>query len=135
MKKFPSYGIIKKNLRRGILCLGSTDKKKYKKVKRAKNDIEKIGEKYGFTYEQIHNFISRYNTQQRKPAAGIAIRKKGKPPKDCVGSEEDKAAELRFILARRKEVRTNIKYMVLYRHKDKYRISEMCRFFEVTRSS
>ncbi len=31
-------------------------------------------------------------------------------------------------------MRTSVKYMVIYRHKDKYRISEMCRFFEVSRS-
>jgi len=31
-------------------------------------------------------------------------------------------------------VRTSVKYMVIYRHKDKYSISEMCRFFEVSRS-
>jgi len=31
-------------------------------------------------------------------------------------------------------VRTSVKYMVIYRHKDKYSISEMCRFFGVSRS-
>jgi len=31
-------------------------------------------------------------------------------------------------------VRTSIKYMVIYRHKEKYSISEMCRFFDVSRS-
>ena len=31
-------------------------------------------------------------------------------------------------------MRTQVKYRVIYRHKDKYRISEMCRFFEVSRS-
>ncbi len=39
-----------------------------------------------------------------------------------------------FSLAHRKEVRTSVKYRVIYRHKDKYSISEMCRFFEVSRS-
>ena len=39
-----------------------------------------------------------------------------------------------FSLAHRKEVRTGIKYLVIYRHKDKYGVSEMCRFFEVSRS-
>ena len=29
---------------------------------------------------------------------------------------------------------TSVKYMVIYRNKDKYSISEMCRFFEVSRS-
>jgi len=31
-------------------------------------------------------------------------------------------------------VRAQVKYMVIYRHKDKYSISEMCRFFKVSRS-
>jgi putative transposase len=31
-------------------------------------------------------------------------------------------------------VRTSIKYLVVYRHKDKYSISEMCKFFAVSRS-
>jgi putative transposase len=31
-------------------------------------------------------------------------------------------------------VRTSVKYLVIYRHKNKYSISEMCRFFEVSRS-
>ena len=31
-------------------------------------------------------------------------------------------------------MRTSVKYMVIYRHKEKYSIREMCRFFEVSRS-
>lgn len=31
-------------------------------------------------------------------------------------------------------MRTSVKYRVIYRHKDKYSIREMCRFFEVSRS-
>ena len=31
-------------------------------------------------------------------------------------------------------MRTSVKFMVMYRHRDKYSISEMCRFFEVSRS-
>ena len=31
-------------------------------------------------------------------------------------------------------MRTSVKYMVIYRNKDKYSISEMCRFFKVSRS-
>ena len=31
-------------------------------------------------------------------------------------------------------MRTSVKYMVIYRHKDKYSISAMCRFFNVSRS-
>ena len=31
-------------------------------------------------------------------------------------------------------MRTSVKYLVIYRHKEKYSISKMCRFFEVSRS-
>ena len=31
-------------------------------------------------------------------------------------------------------MRTSVKFMVIYRHKEKYSISEMCRFFDVSRS-
>lgn len=31
-------------------------------------------------------------------------------------------------------MRLDVKYLVIYRHKDKYTISEMCRFFDVSRS-
>jgi len=60
-----------------------------------------IGKKYGFTYEQVHNFISRYNEKQRKIAAGITIKKKGRPPKDYQISKEDQVAQLRYIINRK----------------------------------
>ena len=60
-----------------------------------------IGEKLGFSYDQIHNFISRHNERQRKLSAGIAIKKKGRPPRNYVVSERDKVSELRYILARK----------------------------------
>ncbi len=60
-----------------------------------------ICEKYGFSMKQLTNFITRHNTNQKKVAAGIALKKKGRPPKDYVVSEEDKIAELRYILARK----------------------------------
>jgi len=31
-------------------------------------------------------------------------------------------------------VKTSVKYMVIYRHKEKSSISEMCRFFEISAS-
>lgn len=63
--------------------------------------LREIGEKYGFTYEQVHNFISRHNIKQRKIAAGMALKRKGRPPKNYVVSEQDRVAELKYILARK----------------------------------
>ena len=60
-----------------------------------------IGEKLGFSKDQMHNFFCRYNEKQRKISAGIAPKKKGRPPKDYVVKKEDKVAELRYILARK----------------------------------
>ena len=83
----------------------------YRHIKEYENEIielksqgltlREIGNKYGFTYEQVHNFISRYNERQRKIEAGIALKRKGRPPKDFVVTEEDKIAELKYILARK----------------------------------
>lgn len=63
--------------------------------------LREIGEKLGFTYEQVHNFISRHNINQRKCEAGIALKKKGRPPKDDQITEEDKVSELKYIMARK----------------------------------
>lgn len=60
-----------------------------------------IGEKLGFSKEQIKQFINRYNKKQMKIKAGISLRRKGRPPKDYVVREEDKIAELKYILARK----------------------------------
>ena len=83
----------------------------YRRIKEYETEILKlkeegytkreIGEKFGFTKEQIHNFISRHNTNKRKIAAGMALKRKGRPPKDYVVTEQDKIAELRYILARK----------------------------------
>ena len=62
---------------------------------------KEIGQKLGLSFEQIHNFISRHNEKQRRISAGIALKKKGRPPKDCVVREEYKVAELKYILARK----------------------------------
>lgn len=60
-----------------------------------------IGEKLGFSKDQVKGFIKRDNGNQRKIAAGIALKKKGRPSKDCVVTETDKVNELKYILARK----------------------------------
>ena len=60
-----------------------------------------ICERFGFSIKQIENFITNNNRRQDKIAAGIAIRKKGRPAKDSVVTEEDKVAELRYKLSRK----------------------------------
>lgn len=63
--------------------------------------LREIGELYGFSYEQVHNFISRYNEKQRKIKAGIALKAKGRPPKDYEITEDMKINELKYIIARK----------------------------------
>lgn len=63
--------------------------------------MREIGELYGFSYEQVHNFISRYNEKQRKIKAGIALKAKGRPPKDYEITEDMKINELKYIIARK----------------------------------
>ena len=60
-----------------------------------------IREKFGFSKKQYDNFITRYNRRQDKIAAGIAVKKKGRPAKNSVVTEQDKLADLRYKLARK----------------------------------
>ena len=63
--------------------------------------LREIGNALGFTYKQIREFKTRYNKNQKKLQVGIAINRKGRPPKDYAVSEQDKVAELKYILARK----------------------------------
>ena len=60
-----------------------------------------IGERLGFRKEQVKGFVRRRREKQRKIAAGIALKKKGRPAKDSVVSQEDKLADLRYKLSRK----------------------------------
>ena len=57
--------------------------------------LREIGKRLDFTYEQLHNFISRYNARQRKLAVGILPKKKGRPRKSHDITERDKDARIR----------------------------------------
>lgn len=46
--------------------------------------LREIGEIFGFTLKQMKNFKTRYNKNQRKLAAGIEIKPKGRPRKDGI---------------------------------------------------
>ena len=59
-----------------------------------------ICEKFGFSKKQYENFITRYNRKQDKIAAGIAIKRKGRPSHDYAVSEQDRIDALKYILTR-----------------------------------
>ena len=63
--------------------------------------VREIGERFGLSYEQTHEFFKRYNRKQRKIAAGLAIRRKGRPPKDYIVTDDAKISELKYIIARK----------------------------------
>ena len=63
--------------------------------------LREISEQLGFSYKQVREFKTRYNRKQKKIALGIAIKKKGRPAKDSIVTEEDKLADLRYKLARK----------------------------------
>ena len=77
------------------------DEKEIRELRAQGKTGREIREKFGFSKKQYENFITRYNRRQDKIAAGIAIRKKGRPPKDTVVTKEDKLADLRYKLARK----------------------------------
>ena len=85
--------------------------RKYRHIKEYEREILKlkedglthrqIGDKLGFTKEQIKEFFKRYHKKQRRIEAGVALRKKGRPPKDYAFRKQDKIAELKYIIARK----------------------------------
>lgn len=60
-----------------------------------------IGEVLGFSREQVHGFVKRLHTKERKVAAGEALSKKGRPAKSNRCTETDKVSELKYQLARK----------------------------------
>ena len=63
--------------------------------------LRQIGDRLGFSVKQLKNFITRYNENQRRIAAGVVLRKKGRPPKDDKYTETNKVNELKYIIARK----------------------------------
>ena len=47
--------------------------------------LREIGEMFGFTKNQVQDFKTRYNIRQRKLAAGMTLKRKGRPRKDGTG--------------------------------------------------
>ena len=60
-----------------------------------------IGERFGFSKEQIKGLLKRNRRREEKISYGIPPKKRGRPAKDSVVTEEDKLADLRYKLARK----------------------------------
>ncbi|MPN60532.1 hypothetical protein SDC9_208260 [bioreactor metagenome] len=70
-------------------------------MKRSGQTHREIAAKLVYTHKQIQELVRRENKRQCKLAAEIAINKKRRPSKDCIVTEEDKIAELRYKLSRK----------------------------------
>lgn len=60
-----------------------------------------IGERLEFTKKQVKEFFHREHRKERKIAAGIVSKKRGRPPKDDKYTETDKINELKYIIDRK----------------------------------
>ena len=75
--------------------------KEMMRLKEEGQTVREIGEKLGFSQSKIKEFFRRLRIKEQKIEAGISLKRKGRPPKDYVVKEEDKVAELKYILARK----------------------------------
>ena len=62
---------------------------------------KEIAQRLGFSKEQVKGFIKRQHKKERKIAAGIALKKKGRLSKDNKITQTDKVNELKYIIARK----------------------------------
>ena len=60
-----------------------------------------IGEKFGISKEQVKGVLQRKRHREEKLSYGIPPKKRGRPAKNSVVTEEDKLADLRYKLARK----------------------------------
>ena len=104
MTKKTSYGIIE-------TIGGFVMARNYRHIQQYEDEImelrehglslRQIGDRLGFSVKQLKNFLNRYNKKQRKIAAGISLKKKGRPPKDDKYTKTDKINKLKYIIARK----------------------------------
>jgi len=104
MTKRASYGIIE-TIGGFVMTRSYGRIQQYEKeileLKKQGLTLRQIGERLGFSQKQVHNFITRYNEKQRKLAAGIVLRRNGRPSKNDKYTETDKVNELKYIIARK----------------------------------
>ncbi len=72
---------------------------------------KEVGDRLGFSREQIKKYLKRYREKQNKLTAGNTLMKKGRPPKDYVISEQEKVAELMFFISSTFSSRLSLKHI------------------------
>ena len=63
--------------------------------------VREIATKYDIPYKTVKNMITRENHKREQIKSGIALRAKGRPPKDYEITEDMKINELKYIIARK----------------------------------
>lgn len=63
--------------------------------------LQQIGDKFGLSREQVKEYFKRERRKERKQAAGIVLKQSGRPAKNYIFSEQNKVAELKYIIARK----------------------------------
>ena len=60
-----------------------------------------IGERYGISKDQVKGVLQRKRRRKEKLSCGVLPKKRGRPAKDSVVTEENKLADLCYKLARK----------------------------------
>lgn len=60
-----------------------------------------IGERYGISKDQVKGVLQRKRRREEKLSCGVLPKKRGRPAKDSVVTEENKLADLCYKLARK----------------------------------
>ena len=73
-------------------------------LKRKGLTVREIGQRFGLSYEQTHDFFKRYNRKRRKKAEGKPVKRKGRPSKyegELPPSIQklDKLSQMRYVMA------------------------------------
>lgn len=63
--------------------------------------VRELAKKHQKPFKTIKNMVTRENNKKRKLAIGIKLNKRGRPAKDCIVTEADKVADLRYKLNRK----------------------------------
>ena len=104
MTKKTSYGIIE-TIGGFVIARSYRHIQQYEKeiLEMKENGLthQEIAKRLGFTKKQVKGFFKRQHKKERKIAAGAALKKKGRPPKNALISESDKVNELKYIIARK----------------------------------
>ena len=111
-------------------------------MREAGKSRQEIADYFGLDKVQIKNGVHRYNKNVRHSElrhAQRGVRAKtgnhlGRTKRANWNGFAWKQAVAGFSAIHRKEVRPKVKYHVIYRNRERYPISVMCRFFEVSRS-